>query len=184
MPRRRPPPCRQAGAANRKRGPQGRLNLIDAAEAAGLRHFVLVSFPPVNVDFPQIVLRGMRSKTGCANSRMAPPRFSGDVLHRGLAEPRAGLSIPPARPDLAAASTGAGSHSPGRPLDSRWRLAHGRGARTPPSKRGPGRIESARGSRVGRTNRRQINRCPDVPVDALRERHAAAPISCSSRSPG
>ena len=31
---------------------QGQLNLIDAAEAAGVRHFVLVSFPQVNVDFP------------------------------------------------------------------------------------------------------------------------------------
>jgi len=31
---------------------QGHLDLIDAAEAAGVRHFVLISFPKVAVDFP------------------------------------------------------------------------------------------------------------------------------------
>lgn len=31
---------------------QGQLNLIDAAEAAGVRHFVLISFPNIDVDFP------------------------------------------------------------------------------------------------------------------------------------
>ena len=31
---------------------QGQLDLIAAAEAAGVRHFVLVSFPPVALDFP------------------------------------------------------------------------------------------------------------------------------------
>ena len=31
---------------------QGQLDLVDAAEAAGVRHFVLVSFAPVALDFP------------------------------------------------------------------------------------------------------------------------------------
>ncbi len=30
----------------------GQLGLIDAAEAAGVKHFVLISFPPVDVEFP------------------------------------------------------------------------------------------------------------------------------------
>lgn len=31
---------------------QGQLNLVEAAEEAGVRHFVLISFPNVDVDFP------------------------------------------------------------------------------------------------------------------------------------
>lgn len=31
---------------------QGQLNLVEAAESAGVRHFVLVSFPAVDVEFP------------------------------------------------------------------------------------------------------------------------------------
>ena len=31
---------------------QGQLNLIDAAEAGGVHHFVLISFPNIDVDFP------------------------------------------------------------------------------------------------------------------------------------
>lgn len=31
---------------------QGQLNLIDAAEQAGIGQFVLVSFPPIDIDFP------------------------------------------------------------------------------------------------------------------------------------
>jgi uncharacterized protein YbjT (DUF2867 family) len=31
---------------------QGQLDLIDAAEAAGVKHFVLISFPNVEIDFP------------------------------------------------------------------------------------------------------------------------------------
>jgi NADH dehydrogenase len=31
---------------------QGQLDLIDAAEAAGVRRVVLISFPPVALDFP------------------------------------------------------------------------------------------------------------------------------------
>src|SRR5262252_4519274 len=31
---------------------QGQLNLVDAAEAADVKHFVLISFPSVEVDFP------------------------------------------------------------------------------------------------------------------------------------
>ncbi len=31
---------------------RGQLSLIEAAEAAGVKHFVLISFPPVDVEFP------------------------------------------------------------------------------------------------------------------------------------
>ena len=31
---------------------QGQLDLVDAAEAAGVKHFVLISFPTVEIDFP------------------------------------------------------------------------------------------------------------------------------------
>lgn len=31
---------------------QGQLNLIDAAEEAGVEHFILISFPTVDIDFP------------------------------------------------------------------------------------------------------------------------------------
>jgi len=31
---------------------QGQLNLIEVAEEAGVRHFILISFPSVDIDFP------------------------------------------------------------------------------------------------------------------------------------
>lgn len=43
---------RQAGDSIESVDLQGQLNLIDAAEAAGVRHFVLISFPNIDVDFP------------------------------------------------------------------------------------------------------------------------------------
>ncbi len=43
---------RQQGDAIDTVDRQGQLDLVDAAEAAGVRHFVLVSFPAVDVEFP------------------------------------------------------------------------------------------------------------------------------------
>ena len=43
---------RQEGDSIESVDRQGQLDLIAAAEAAGVRHFVLISFPSVDVDFP------------------------------------------------------------------------------------------------------------------------------------
>ena len=43
---------RQAGDSIEEIDLQGQVNLVDAAVGAGVRHFVLVSFPPVDLTFP------------------------------------------------------------------------------------------------------------------------------------
>ena len=43
---------RQEGDSIESVDRQGQLNLIDAAEEAGVRHFILISFPSVDIDFP------------------------------------------------------------------------------------------------------------------------------------
>lgn len=43
---------RQGGDSIENVDRQGQLNLVEAAEEAGVRHFVLISFPNVDVDFP------------------------------------------------------------------------------------------------------------------------------------
>jgi uncharacterized protein YbjT (DUF2867 family) len=43
---------RQAGDSIEQIDLQGQLNLADAAVGAGVRHFVLISFPPVDLTFP------------------------------------------------------------------------------------------------------------------------------------
>jgi uncharacterized protein YbjT (DUF2867 family) len=43
---------RQEGDSIEKVDRQGQLNLIEAAEAAGVKHFILISFPNVDIDFP------------------------------------------------------------------------------------------------------------------------------------
>lgn len=43
---------RQAGDSIDSVDRQGQLNLVEAAEQAGVKHFVLVSFPGVDLDFP------------------------------------------------------------------------------------------------------------------------------------
>lgn len=43
---------RQAGDSIESVDQQGQLNLIEAAEQAGVKHFVLISFPNVDIDFP------------------------------------------------------------------------------------------------------------------------------------
>jgi uncharacterized protein YbjT (DUF2867 family) len=43
---------RQAGDSIESVDHQGQLNLIEAAEKAGVKHFILISFPIVDIDFP------------------------------------------------------------------------------------------------------------------------------------
>jgi len=43
---------RQEGDSIESVDQEGQLNLVDAAEAAGVKHFVLISFPNVDIDFP------------------------------------------------------------------------------------------------------------------------------------
>jgi uncharacterized protein YbjT (DUF2867 family) len=43
---------RQEGDSIERVDRQGQLNLIEAAEDAGVKHFVLISFPNVDIDFP------------------------------------------------------------------------------------------------------------------------------------
>lgn len=43
---------RQEGDSIESVDRQGQLNLIEAAEAAGVKHFVLISFPDVDINFP------------------------------------------------------------------------------------------------------------------------------------
>jgi uncharacterized protein YbjT (DUF2867 family) len=43
---------RQEGDSIESVDSQGQLKLIDAAEAAGVEHFILISFPKVDIDFP------------------------------------------------------------------------------------------------------------------------------------
>jgi uncharacterized protein YbjT (DUF2867 family) len=43
---------RQEGDSIESVDRQGQLNLIEAAEEAGVKHFVLISFPEVDIDFP------------------------------------------------------------------------------------------------------------------------------------
>src|SRR5262245_14673683 len=43
---------RQEGDSIESVDRQGQVNLVDAASAAGVKHFVLISFPNVDIDFP------------------------------------------------------------------------------------------------------------------------------------
>src|SRR5262245_66239391 len=43
---------RQEGDSIESVDRQGQVNLVDAAEAVGVKHFVLISFPNVDIDFP------------------------------------------------------------------------------------------------------------------------------------
>lgn len=57
---------------------QGQLDLIDAAEEAGAKHFILISFPSVDVDFPlQTAKRAVeeRLRQGRMNYSILQPTF-------------------------------------------------------------------------------------------------------------
>jgi uncharacterized protein YbjT (DUF2867 family) len=53
---------------------QGQLTLIDAAETAGVRHFVLISFPSVAIDFP------LQSAKRAAEDRLRRGRMTFTIL--------------------------------------------------------------------------------------------------------
>lgn len=53
---------------------QGQLALVEAAEAAGVKHFVLVSFPPVDVEFP------LQSAKRAVEDRLRRSRMSYTIL--------------------------------------------------------------------------------------------------------
>jgi len=53
---------------------QGQLALVDAAEAGGVKHFVLVSFPPVAVEFP------LQSAKRAVEDRLRRSRMSYTIL--------------------------------------------------------------------------------------------------------
>lgn len=59
---------------------QGQLNLIDAAEAAGVRHFVLISFPNIDVEFPlQNAKRSVEDRlrrSGMTHTILQPTNFA------------------------------------------------------------------------------------------------------------
>jgi uncharacterized protein YbjT (DUF2867 family) len=52
----------------------GQLSLIDAAEAAGVKHFVLISFPNVDIDFP------LQSAKRAVEDRLQRSRMSYTIL--------------------------------------------------------------------------------------------------------
>lgn len=53
---------------------QGQLNLIDAAERAGVQRFIFVSFPPVDIDFP------LQSAKRAVEERLQRSRMSYTIL--------------------------------------------------------------------------------------------------------
>src|SRR5580765_7700679 len=53
---------------------QGQLNLIEAAETAGVKHFVLISFPNADVDFP------LQSAKRAVEERLRRGRMSYTIL--------------------------------------------------------------------------------------------------------
>jgi uncharacterized protein YbjT (DUF2867 family) len=65
---------RQEGDSIESVDRQGQLNLIDAAEAAGVRHFVLISFPHAPIDFP------LQSAKRAAENRLRRSRMTHTIL--------------------------------------------------------------------------------------------------------
>ena len=65
---------RQEGDSIESVDRQGQLNLIDAAEAAGVRHFVLISFPHAPLDFP------LQSAKRIVEDRLRRGRMSHTIL--------------------------------------------------------------------------------------------------------
>jgi uncharacterized protein YbjT (DUF2867 family) len=65
---------RQAGDSIESVDHQGQLNLVEAAEAAGVRQFILVSFPPIDLEFP------LQSAKRAVEQRLARSRMRHTVL--------------------------------------------------------------------------------------------------------
>ena len=84
---------------------QGQLDLVDAAEAAGVRHFVLVSFPPVALDFPlQSAKRAVEARL--QRGRMAYTVLQPTCFDEVWLSPALGFDVPKA----AAQIYGGGHH--------------------------------------------------------------------------
>ena len=65
---------RQAGDSIDSLDRQGQLNLIDAAERAGVKQFLLISFPQVDIDFP------LQSAKRAAEDRLRQGRMTFTIL--------------------------------------------------------------------------------------------------------
>jgi len=65
---------RQAGDSIENVDQQGQLNLIEAAEQAGVKHFVLISFPNIDVDFP------LQSAKRAVEDRLRRSRMAWTIL--------------------------------------------------------------------------------------------------------
>ena len=78
---------RQEGDSIESVDQAGQLNLVDAAEAAGVKHFVLISFPNVDIDFPlQRAKRAVEGRLQRGGMSLHDP--AADVLHGSVAESR------------------------------------------------------------------------------------------------
>jgi NADH dehydrogenase len=65
---------RQEGDSIETVDQQGQLNLIEAAEQAGVKHFVLISFPNVDIDFP------LQSAKRAVEERLRRSRMAWTIL--------------------------------------------------------------------------------------------------------
>jgi uncharacterized protein YbjT (DUF2867 family) len=71
---------RQEGDSIESVDREGQVNLVDAAEAAGVKHFVLISFPKVDVDFPlqraKRAVEGRLQRSGMSYTILQPTFFT------------------------------------------------------------------------------------------------------------
>jgi len=65
---------RQAGDSIESVDQQGQLNLIEAAEQAGVKHFVLISFPNIDIEFP------LQSAKRAVEDRLRRSRMAWTIL--------------------------------------------------------------------------------------------------------
>jgi uncharacterized protein YbjT (DUF2867 family) len=71
---------RQEGDSIESVDREGQVNLVDAAEAAGVKHFVLISFPSVDIDFPlqraKRAVEGRLQRSGMSFTVLQPTFFT------------------------------------------------------------------------------------------------------------
>ena len=71
---------RQQGDSIESVDQEGQLNLVDAAEAAGVKHFVLISFPNVDIDFAlqraKRAVEGRVQRSGMSYTILQPTFFT------------------------------------------------------------------------------------------------------------
>src|SRR4029453_305409 len=81
---------RQEGDSIERVDRQGQLNLIEAAEEAGVRHFILISFPGFDLDFPlQMAKRAVEDRL--RQSRMTHTILQPAVFPEGWVGPALGF---------------------------------------------------------------------------------------------